>query len=213
YITDRQERTWTGRHVDETSFMFEANAGVTGLNYQRLKEIFYPNEGYDVIEKELSEVKYHQCVASLGSLLADEKTPLTRGGFIFDTPVSHELTRAGFVWATLWDIACSVYENYKTLDSVSPHSKNYLWACGGGMESHTLRLFLAGLTGKNILMRGNYRQSSAAGGALLCSKALGREAAAPGPPEAVMPGDCKDYPELYAKWKNTRSSLRQLFIK
>ncbi|RYE19332.1 MAG: sugar kinase, partial [Sphingobacteriaceae bacterium] len=48
YITDNDERTWTGRHIDESSFMFEANAGVTGLNYQRLKEVFYPNETYDV---------------------------------------------------------------------------------------------------------------------------------------------------------------------
>jgi autoinducer 2 (AI-2) kinase len=57
YITDDKERTWTGRHTDESSFMFEANAGVTGLNYQRLKEIFYPNEGYDMIEKELAEIR------------------------------------------------------------------------------------------------------------------------------------------------------------
>src|ERR1700748_90816 len=95
------------------------NAAAPGLNYQRLKEIFYPNEGYDVIEKELSELHDFQCIASLGSLLADEKTPLTKGGFIFDTPVSHQLTRAGFVRATLWDIACSIYENYNSLYSVS----------------------------------------------------------------------------------------------
>jgi autoinducer 2 (AI-2) kinase len=101
--------------------MFEANAGVTGLNYQRLKEVFYPNEGYDVIEKELGELKSQQCVASLGSMLADEKSALTRGGFVFDAPVSHTLTRADFVWATLWDIACSIAENYNTLNSVSPH--------------------------------------------------------------------------------------------
>jgi len=211
YITDRQERTWTGRHIDAGSFMFEANAGVTGLNYQRLKEIFYPNESYDVIEKELSELRDFQCIASLGSLLADEKTPLTKGGFIFDAPVSHQLTRAGFVWATLWDIACSIYENYNTLYSVSAHNKDYVWACGGGMESHTLRLFIAGLTGKKVLMRGNYRQSSAVGGSILCNRALGHEEAAPGLPEVVMPGSGTNYLDFYTEWKKTRSSLRQIF--
>lgn len=211
YITDPQERTWTGRHIDERSFMFEANAGVTGLNYQRLKEIFYPNEGYDVIEKELSGLRDFQCIASLGSLLADERTPLTKGGFFFDAPVSHQLTRSGFVWATLWDIACSIYENYNTLDNVSAHEKDYVWACGGGMESHTLRLFFAGLTGKKVLMRTNYRQSSAAGGAILCNRALGRPGALPGLPDVVMPGSDKNYREWYAGWKKTRSSLRQLF--
>ena len=211
YITDRQERTWTGRHTDAGSFMFEANAGVTGLNYQRLKEIFYPNESYAIIEKELSELRDFPCIASLGSLLADEKTPLTKGGFIFDAPVSHQLTRAGFVWATLWDIACSIYENYNTLCHVSAHNKDYVWACGGGMESPTLRLFIAGLTGKKVLMRSNYRQSSAAGGTILCNRALGREGAAPGLPDVVKPGSGTPYHDFYTEWKKTRSSLRQIF--
>lgn len=211
YITDSHERTWTGRHTDDNSFMFEANAGVTGLNYQRLKEIFYPNESYCVIEKELSELQHFQCIASLGSLLADEKTPLTKGGFIFDTPVSHQLTRAGFVWATLWDIACSIHENYKTLTSVVPHGKDYIWACGGGMESHTLRLFIAELTGKKVMMRGNYRQSSAAGGAILCNKALGRPEAPPASPDIVTPASDHRYRQWHTEWKNTRSSLRQIF--
>ncbi|HWB92923.1 MAG TPA: FGGY family carbohydrate kinase [Puia sp.] len=211
YITDRRQRTWTGRHTDENSFMFEANAGVTGLNYQRLKEIFYPNESYCVIEKELSELQHFQCIASLGSLLADERTPLTRGGFIFDTPVSHLLSRAGFVWATLWDIACSIYENYNTLDSIGAHDKGYIWACGGGMESHTLRLFIAELTGKKVYMRSNYRHSSAAGGAMLCNKALGLPEPPPAPPDIVTPGSGGNHKELYAEWKKTRSSLRQIF--
>ena len=181
------------------------------MNYQRLKEIFYPNESYDVIEKELSELRDFQCIASLGSLLADEKTPLTKGGFIFDAPVSHQLTRAGFVWATLWDIACSIYENYNTLYSVSTHNKDYVWACGGGMESHTLRLFIAGLTGRKVLMRGNYRQSSAVGGSILCNRAFGHEEAAPGLPEVVMAGSGSNYLDFYTEWKKTRSSLRQIF--
>lgn len=212
YITDPHERTWTGRHIDDNSFMFEANAGVTGLNYQRLKEIFYPNEDYATIEKELGELQYFQCIASLGSLLADERSPLTKGGFIFDAPVSHQLTRAGFVWATLWDIACSIHENYKTLDHVSSHDKDYVWACGGGMESHTLRLFIAELTGKRVLMRPNYRQSSAVGGAILCNKALNLPTAKPASPSVVTPGSDKNFHGWYSEWKKTRSSLRQLFL-
>lgn len=211
YVTDEKERTWTGRHTDESSFMFEANAGVTGLNYQRLKEIFYPNEGYEVIEKELSEVTSFQCVASLGSLLADEKASLTKGGFIFDAPVSHLLSRASFVWATLWDIACSIAENYKTLDEVSKHNQDYIWACGGGVQSHTLRQFIAALLNKKVMMRNSYRQSSVVGGVLICNNALGK----PQPPavtlEVVEPAQREHYNELYNEWKNTRSSFKQIF--
>src|SRR5690606_29246919 len=119
YVTDALERTWTNRHITETDFILEANAGVTGLNYQRLKEIFYPNEGYDVIEAELARADHSQCIASLGSLIASEKSPLTKGGFIFDAPVSHRLSRSSFVFATLWDIACSIKENYTILCEVN----------------------------------------------------------------------------------------------
>jgi autoinducer 2 (AI-2) kinase len=211
YITDTKERTWTGRHADENSFMFEANAGVTGLNYQRLKEIFYPNEDYDVIEKELDEISSFQCVASLGSLLADEKTPLTKGGFIFDAPVSHQLTRASFVWATLWDIACSICENYKTLNEVSPHNHDYIWACGGGVQSYTLRQFIAALLNKKVMIRNSYRQSSVAGGVLICNNSLSK----PQPPaitlEVVEPAEREHYTSLYNEWKKTRSSFKQIF--
>ena len=104
------------------------------------------------IEKEVSEIKEFQCLASLGSLLADEKVPLTKGGFIFDAPVSHRLTRGSFVWATLWDIACSIHENYKSLVEVTSHNKDYVWACGGGAQSKILRQFIASLLNKKIMI-------------------------------------------------------------
>lgn len=141
YVLDHAERTWTSRHMDGNSFLLEANAGVTGLNYQRLKEIFYPNEPYALIEEEVGNISDAQCVAALGSLIADEKSPLIRGGFIFNTPVSHELKRGHFVFATLWDIACSIFENYKSLCEVVPHEEDHIWACGGGVQSRLLRQF------------------------------------------------------------------------
>ncbi len=211
YITDKQERTWTSRHVDENSFMFEANAGVTGLNYQRLKEIFYPNEEYNVIEKELSEIKTFQCVASLGSLLADEKSPLTKGGFIFDAPVSHQLTRGSFVWATLWDIACSIYENYKSLCDVTRHEQDYIWACGGGVESHILRQFIANLLNKKVKIRNSYRQSSVIGGVVICNTALGKKQMEAVTLEEIVPEEIQHYSGLYNDWKKTRSSFKEIF--
>ncbi|HSC36218.1 MAG TPA: FGGY family carbohydrate kinase, partial [Chitinophagaceae bacterium] len=108
YVIDPGERTWTSRDIEDKRFVLEANAGVTGLNYQRLKEIFYPNEGYDVIEEELAANTNDHCMASLGSLVAGEKSPPVRGGFIFPTPISHTLTRSCFVKATLLDIAFSI---------------------------------------------------------------------------------------------------------
>jgi autoinducer 2 (AI-2) kinase len=210
YITDPQQYLWTGRHTDGSSFIIEANAGVTGLNYQRLKEIFYPNEDYEVIEKELNELTHFQCMASLGSILAEEKSPLTRGGFVFDAPVSHTLTRANFVWAILWDIACSIHENYKSLCEVTGHDQDYIWACGGGVQSHALRQFIANLLGKKIIIRSSYRQASVIGGVFICNTALGTSQQEPVTLESVDPQKSGSHQEMYEEWKKTRAYFKQI---
>jgi sugar (pentulose or hexulose) kinase len=210
YITDVEERTWTSRDIENGRFVFEANAGVTGLNYQRLKEVFYPNEGYDVIEKELSEIKSYNCMASLGSLIAVEKTPLVRGGFIFPAPVSHELTRGSFVWATLLDIAFSIAENYKILKEVAGHAPDYVWACGGGLQSRLLRQLIANIIGKNVQVRHGFEQSSAIGGALLCNEARQLNVSLLNTSvETVIPQEPERFQELYISWKHTRNCFRQ----
>ncbi|WP_341835902.1 FGGY family carbohydrate kinase [Chitinophaga pollutisoli] len=210
YTLDAEERTWTSRDIVPERFVFEANAGVTGLNYQRLKEIFYPNEGYDVIEKELAENRHTFCMASLGSLLADEEVSLTKGGFIFPAPVSHLLTRGSFVWATMVDIACSIVKNYKILAEVSGHQPDYIWGCGGGLQSLTLRQLIANLTGKKVQMRAGFQQSSAVGGALICNEALGIDGQMESTIETVHPQDEAHYAAIYADWEKTRDYFRNM---
>lgn len=210
YEKDEQQRTWTSCHIDQENFILEANAGVTGLNYQRLKEIFYPNEGYDVIEKELAETTYLQCVASLGSLIADEEAPVTHGGFIFNAPVSHQLTRGSFIFSILWDIACSIYENYKFLCEVSSHQESYIWACGGGVESKALRQYLANLTGKSIRLRDTFRQASVLGGAFICNDALGIENETPAILDETFPEQQEKFEKMYQDWKKTRKIFKQV---
>lgn len=213
YIIDHDERTWTNRHVDRDSFIVEANAGVTGLNYQRLKEIFYPNEGYDVIEKELADLRDPQCIASLGSLVAEEKQALTRGGFVFDAPVSHELTRASFVWAVLWDIACCIKENYDCLLKVTQFKKDYVWACGGGFQSRLLRKFIANLIDKKVRVRSGFQQASVAGATVICNETFGVTHDSRDVTEVESPADQPRYRDLYLKWKDTRADLKRIFLK
>jgi autoinducer 2 (AI-2) kinase len=210
YILDHSERTWTSRHTDTKCFLLEANAGVTGLNYQRLKEIFYPNEPYEVIEKEVSAVTEAQCFAALGSLLADEKSPLIRGGFLFNTPVSHQLTRGHFVFATLWDIACSIFENYKSLCDVSPHEEDHIWVCGGGVQSRILKQFLANLLNKKVMVRDNYRQASVVGGVFVCNQALGIPNTNPQVLQTVYPDRPDTHHAWLEQWKQARSTFKQV---
>jgi len=205
YMLDAKQRTWTSRDIETDRLVFEANAGVTGLNFQRLKEIFYPNETYAVIEQELASTKEAFCTASLGSLVADEKTPLVKGGFVFPTPVSHQLTRGHFVWATILDIACSIAENYKILCEVAGHQPDYIWACGGGLQSVALRTLLAGLLNKKVQVRHGFEQSSVIGGALICNEALKISADFNNAIEVVHPQQQNYYAALYKEWKKTRA--------
>jgi len=210
YMLDANQRTWTSRDIEPGRLVFEANAGVTGLNFQRLKEIFYPNEPYAIIEQELAAVKDAFCMASLGSVVADEKTPLVKGGFIFPTPVSHQLTRGHFVWATILDIACSIAENYKILGEVAGHQPDYVWACGGGLQSLTLRSLLAGLLNKKVQVRRGFEQSSVIGGALICNEALQVSVDFEDAIEVVHPQQQEYYTRLYKEWKKTRSFFRNV---
>lgn len=210
YMLDANQRTWTSRDIEQNRLVFEANAGVTGLNFQRLKEIFYPNEDYAVIEQELAATKDAFCMASLGSLVADEKTPLIKGGFVFPAPVSHQLTRGHFVWATILDIACSIAENYKILCEVAGHQPDYIWACGGGLQSVALRSLLAGLLNKKVQVRRGFEQSSVIGGALICNEALQVSVDFDDTIEVVHPQQQQYYAALYKEWKKTRSFFRNV---
>lgn len=210
YITDKKKRTWTNRHVEDDTFILETNAGVTGLNYQRLKEIFYPNESYELIEEELAKTTPSHCIASLGSLVAEENSPLLKGGFIFDTPVSNELTRASFVWATLWDIACCIKENFESLCDVTIYETDYVWACGGGVQSRTLRQFISNLIGKKVLVRKGFRQSSVVGAAFICNDALKGLEIKAAEVEEVFPQDREYYHSLYLEWKKIRTGFKKI---
>lgn len=207
YLLDDQERTWTNRHVEKGQFILETNCGVTGLNYQRLKEIFYPKESYEVIEAELDQVTEPACVASLGSLLAREKTPLGTGGFVFNTPVSHELTRADFSWAVLWDMACAIRENFDSLIEVEGYDRNYVWACGGGFQSRHLRSFVAGLIDRKVLIRSGYEQASVTGGANICASAMGRVLGGEDKLETVEPQNQRQYQQWFEKWRQVRAGF------
>lgn len=211
YVTDSQQRTWTNSHTSVNKYILETNAGVTGLNYQRFKSLFYPAESYAAMEDEMRKVMQSepQCYAALGSLICDEKQPLTRGGFTFNTPLSHTLTRGHFTFALVWDLACSIYENYKALQEITNHHKSYVWACGGGMQSDVLRQLLANLFGKEIRVRNNYRQATVAGCAFICNRALNpTDHHNESDFSSVFPDPQLATSQWYQTWKNNRSALK-----
>lgn len=208
YVLDEQQRSWTNSHLNKDEYILETNCGVTGLNYQRIKEIFYPNEFYETIEAELDEIDTPSCFAHLGALLANDKGVLTKGGFLFEVPIMTKLSRADFAWAALWDIACSIKENLDCLLNIQHNANDYVWFCGGGFQSRHLREYVAGLTRKRLLFRPGYQQASVSGAALVCSEALDNEEMLDTTIEVIQPESDNRYHIWYEKWKKTREELK-----
>lgn len=207
YVLDEQQRSWTNSHLDKEQYILETNCGVTGLNYQRVKEIFYPKDSYDTIEKEIDELHDAVCFANLGSLIAGDKKMITRGGFLFDVPIMTALSRADFAFATIWDIACSIKKNYDSLLDIKSNQKDYVWGCGGGFQSRHLKEFVAGLLNKKLYIRQGFEQASVSGGAVVCGEALGYLEENKNKIEVIEPKENKKYKEWFRKWEETRRQL------
>lgn len=212
YVLDPSEQSWTNRHTDMNQFILETNCGVTGLNFQQLKEVFYPNEEYSLIEEELTRDKNNFCVSSLGSLVVGEERTLTRGGFVFDVPMTYSISRAAFVRSILWDIACSIKDNFEHLCSVVPFDQEYVYGCGGGFQSPTLTRFTSTLIGKEVRIRKGFQNASIIGAILVCNEALGVEMNFRLETETIKPDDfSSDLEQEYQTWKKVREGFGYMF--
>lgn len=209
YVLDKQQRSWTNSDLDKEQYILETNCGVTGLNFQRMKDIFYPNESYQTIEEELDKITTPACYARLGSLLANDKMVITKGGFLFEVPVMTELSRSDFAFATLWDIACSIKENLDCLLEIQHNDNDYVWCCGGGFRSRHLREYVAALTGKKLLLRSGYQQASVSGAAVICNESFGKMAEMDTTVEIIHPESDNKYNSWYEKWKETRTQFKK----
>src|SRR5690606_31940588 len=133
---------------------------------------------------------------------------MTRGGFVFNTPVSHELTRAYFVRSALWDIACCIKGNYDSLCDVQAYDKDHIWACGGGLQSKTLGQFIANLLQKRIRIRPGFQQASVSGGILICRTALGDTEESKERYTEIFPQQTAYFQKRYTNWRNVRDNFR-----
>ncbi|WP_322904879.1 FGGY-family carbohydrate kinase [Paenibacillus sp. SGZ-1009] len=172
-VRDPTQTAWINAHTTPGQWLIETNPGITGLNYQRLKAIFYPNESYAIMEQEMSELGDSECIAALGAYLSTEKNARVQGGFLFNAPLADSLRRAHFVRAALYEIAFSIKVQFEQLVQVSPLGNPVIRACGGGLQSKLLVQTLADLLGREIHVLPGYEQASIAGAVAICNHALG----------------------------------------
>lgn len=203
YGVDPKRRAWTNSHIDKDQWLVETNPGITGLNYQKLKNIFYPNESYQQMEEEMSKLESIDCVSTLGMYLTDEKNATKKGGFMFDTPLGDSLTRAHFVASALWEIACTIKWHFDALCDVISYDLPYVWACGGGFQSETLTKFVANLLQKEVRIHPGFHQASVVGAAVICNQALGINHERTGDIKTI-PNDLHFDEKMYEDWQQAQ---------
>ncbi|SDM70818.1 autoinducer 2 (AI-2) kinase [Fictibacillus solisalsi] len=207
--TSEEQSYWTNTHSEKGQWLFETNPGITGLNYQKLKSIFYQNDSYETMDAEISEIKGdNACVSALGSYVSSDKNALAKGGFIFETPISPNLKRAHFVCAALKEIAFSVKWNYDFLTKQQKDLK--IWGCGGGFQSRFLTQFMANLLNKPIHVKEGFEHGSIAGAAVICNETLNLDQETATSLSIYEPEGHNIEFALYEEWKQTQHFFAEL---
>ncbi len=163
YVQDQLERCWLNRHIHPNKFIVETNVGVSGINYQRAKEIFYPGESWETMEKELSGCLEPKCIASVGSMIFGEGRVTPSGGFLLPSPLDEGLQRKDFAYAVLLDYAFSFKNNFDNNVSISGCRPARILGCGNGFASKILPQLMADLIGQEIQIVEGYSHATVTG--------------------------------------------------
>ncbi len=204
-VQDEKQRCWVNCHLTSGKYLLESNAGVTGLNYQRFKHMFFPDVSYEEIDTRMAEKTDVKCAASLGTLIFRENRSLYEGGFRLHVPLAADLDRFDFALALANDIAFSISDNYSNQNDILPLEKTIIRGCGGGLQSAYIAQTIATVTNSTLLLQEGYTQASLLGCAALCSGALGIAAEPPKLLRRFTPGnDQGALLRAFADWKTLR---------
>lgn len=160
---DKRERCWVDLNIGGDNYFIETNPGVTGLNFQRLKNLMFSDVSYDEMNRKLMEKEKATMCASFTTLLFDTGEHIKKGGFFTGAPWDPGIDRYDFAAAVLGDIACALFRNYQKLTELTEHERPYIRGCGGGFQSAFLCQTLADLTGKDLLLPSGFEQASLLG--------------------------------------------------
>lgn len=172
-LYDPEQRIWLDADLGGERFLAETNPGVTGLNYQRMRQQLCPDIPYERLEEQYREKDAFACTASFSSLLFHERRSLRSGGFFTRSPAAAELDRVDLLWAVLADIACSIQEQLSSLVRLTGNEGGVLLGCGGGFQSPALCQMLADLSGRELRLRDGFRQASVQGLSAVCGEYFG----------------------------------------
>ena len=170
---DPRQRVWTDANLRGEGYQVEMNPGVTGLNYQRVRENLYGDWTYEELEAAYEQKTDFACTASFSSLLFYQRRSLRKGGFFLPSPLGAGVDRVDLIWAVLADIACSIYEQFQNLSDLTENRAPAILGCGGGFQSRALCQMLADLSGRELVLRPGFEQATVQGLIQLCDETMG----------------------------------------
>ena len=207
---DEKQRVWTDANLRADGFVIEMNPGVTGLNYQRIKDALCPDMSYQQLEREFAKKKDFCCTASFSSLLFYEQRSLKNGGFFMRSPLRPDMDRVDMVWAVLADVACAIYEQLFRLKALTGADRPYILCAGGGFRSETLCRMLADLSGLELRLKPGFEEATVNGLVSICNAALGEETDSASKDDIVFtPEENTLIHSYHAAWSRSRLKVNQ----
>lgn len=170
-IYDKDENCWVDCFLGDDNYVIETNPGVSGLNYQIIKNLLFNDVSYETIEEELKKVKSIKLISKLTSLDFENKGGYKWGGFLMKPPLKGNLKKIDFAWSVVADIASAItYQCNNLINLIGARKKYYLLGCGGGFQSKTMCQHLADLSGIELRIPKGYSQASILGLVKLLNK-------------------------------------------
>ncbi len=211
HFHDPAQRCWIDCYLEPGHYMLESNAGVTGLNYQRFKNMFFPDVPYEVLDAQMEQKQSFRCMASFGTLIFAENRSLYQGGFTTNAPIAPDLDRFDFALSIVQDIAFSIVSNYFNQNDILPLEIRQLIGCGGGLQSRVLCKTIANLAGKPLNLPTGFIQASLRGCADVCNQSLGEGGLTFEPAYVFEPDpDTQLLRQQYEKWMDYRNLLNPI---
>ena len=205
--TDEELRCWTGLGLKGEGYQVETNPGVTGLNYQRIRNLLFDKVSYDDLEYALEQIKEIKCVAFFTSLDFENARGYPTGGFFMKPPFNQDFHREDMAWAIVADIACAIYHQYRQLISMTGSQNDTVLCCGGGFQSKMLCQHLANLTQKTLRLPKNFQQASVLGAAIVCNDYYSIDSSFDAEELRVIPNNDSLIKEYYKKWEKHRNRI------
>ncbi|NVF11197.1 hypothetical protein HV819_04215 [Anaerococcus sp. AGMB00486] len=164
------KETWINSFLKGDGYISELNPGITGLNYQNFKDIYFESLTYEEIEKLCDNIKDIKVIANLTSTSRIRSLKKKSGSFILKTPLDSKIEDIDFALAILADIACSIYINLIEMEKINKRKYINIIGMGNGFKSKLLIKMLSNLSRKSIILPKHFNDATLFGLFEICNE-------------------------------------------